>query len=324
MSTSVKGRALGDYLAMFLDYLVVERGYAANTIAAYTRDLEHYLDFLATRHITDLASIHADVIEAYLSYLFEQGRSAATVERSTSAIKGFHKFLVSEELCLNHPTAQLRLPKKPLHLPDVLTQDQVAQLLDNPFRPELCPAPTPRKNGSLSYVQQAMFYRDKAILELLYGCGLRVSELCGLTLATISVESEVIRVFGKGSKERMVPLIGTAQQSFVSYRDTWRTYLYDPQKSGDAAFLSSRKAQISRQAVFALVERYGRMVGIKGLHPHTLRHSFATHLLEGGMDLRVVQELLGHASIATTQLYTHIDLTHIRSEYMYAHPRAKS
>lgn len=314
--------SLSSSVSLFLDYLMVERGYAKNTISAYARDLARYIDFLKTRQITDPASISPQDIEAFLSLLFEEGRSAATVERNVSAVKGFHKFMVGEELCKNHPSADIRLPKKPLHLPSVLTQDEVAHLLDDPFQKELMPQPTPRKNGSCSYTKQALFYRDKAILELLYGCGLRVSELCGLSLANVSEDSELIRVIGKGSKERVIPILGQALASFVCYRDNWRRYLYNPSKSGDAAFLSSRNTAISRQAVFALVEHYGRIVGISGLHPHTLRHSFATHLLEGGMDLRVVQELLGHASIATTQLYTHVDLTHIRSEYMHAHPRA--
>lgn len=160
------------------------------------------------------------------------------------------------------------------------------------------------------------------MLEVLYGCGLRASELIGLDKRDFSPEQEVIRVFGKGSKERIVPILGSAKAALVTYLEQGRDELVGRRPTA-AVFLNVRGGRISRQSAHAIVERYGRLAGIEGLHPHTLRHSFATHLLEGGADLRVVQELLGHASIATTQLYTHVDTSHIRRVYLAAHPRAR-
>ena len=165
--------------------------------------------------------------------------------------------------------------------------------------------------------------RDHAILEVLYGCGLRVSELVGLDRREALLEEELLLVLGKGSKERVVPISGAAMHALVAYLDAGRPQLVRAARPKDAVFLNVRGGRLSRQSVHTLCEKYGRLVGIKGLHPHTLRHSYATHLVEGGADLRVVQELLGHASIATTQIYSHVDRTHVRFEYLTAHPRAK-
>ena len=307
----------------YLNYVLIERGYSVHTLHSYDHDLTLYVSFLRSHDIDDPAYITREIIEAYIAHLFHEGMSSSTVQRAVSSIKGFHKFMVVEQICENHPTTNLKLPKKSFHLPDVLTQDQIIHLLDDPFKPQLLPAPKLTARKTLSLKPQACFYRDKAILEMLYGCGLRVSELCGLNQEDVLVSDELVRVFGKGSKERLVPCLGTALESYQNYCTKWRALLACGAQTTDAVFLSVRGTRISRQAVFSLVERYGSYVGIKGLHPHTLRHSYATHMLEGGMNLRIVQELLGHASISTTQLYTHIDLTHIRSEYMAAHPRAQ-
>ena len=164
-------------------------------------------------------------------------------------------------------------------------------------------------------------FTSLSILETLYGCGLRVSELCGLDLRDVRLDEEVVRVFGKGSKERVVPIMGSAARVMGEYLEEWRPGLVGRTPT-QAVFLNQRGGRISRQSVHAIVERAGRVVGVRGLHPHTLRHSFATHLLEDGADLRVVQELLGHADISTTQLYTHVDRTHVRGVYLAAHPRA--
>ncbi len=208
-----------------------------------------------------------------------------------------------EGIASSCPTADLPLPAKPSRLPDVISQEQAAKLLDQPF---------PNSAAGL---------RDHAALEVLYGCGLRVSELVGLDERDVFLGEEVLRVFGKGAKERVVPIIGAAARALGTYLREGRGELVG-RRPTSAVFLNVRGDRISRQSIHAIVERYGRVAGIDGLHPHTLRHSFATHLLEGGADLRVVQELLGHASISTTQLYTHLDRSHIRRVYLDAHPRA--
>ncbi len=314
---------LGQAREEFLGYLAVERGSSQNTVESYGRDLARYVDFLAARGVVEPADVTRHDIEAHLAELAAQGLSAASVQRAVSAIKGFHKFMVVERICESHPASQLVMPKRPERLPDVLGHDEVFRLLDEPFAPELEPEARTLKSGAADRRAQAAFHRDKAILEVLYGCGLRVSELVGLDLRDVLFDDEVLRVMGKGRKERVVPLLGTAREALATYVDAWRPVLARGGRDGGAVFLNRRGGRLSRQAVFGIVETYGAVVGIKGLHPHTLRHTYATHLLEGGMDLRVVQELLGHASISTTQLYTHVDRTHVRMVYLEAHPRAR-
>ncbi|OFK24865.1 tyrosine recombinase [Olsenella sp. HMSC062G07] len=306
----------------YLDYLSVERGSSPRTVEAYARDLDRYLAFMGERGVSLPDDVTRGLIEAYVARLGERGLAASSVQRAISAIKGFHRFMVSEQVSDAQPAADVPLPKKPERLPETLSRERVFALLDQPFSQE--PAPTPRAGGTLGYDNVARFHRDKAMLEVLYGCGLRVSELCGLDLRDLSLDDELVRVLGKGSKERLVPLLGTAQAALARYLGDWRAVLQAHGRTTQAVFLSQRGTRITRQATHRIVERYGRMVGVEGLHPHALRHSFATHLLEGGADLRVVQELLGHASVATTQLYTHVDRTHVRMVYLEAHPRAQS
>lgn len=287
----------------YLDYLAIERGSSSNTVEAYGHDLARYLAYLADEGVFAPEDITRPLIESHISALVDVGLAPTTVERAVSAIKGFHRFMVAEQICTAHPTADLPLPAKPKHLPDVLSIDEVRALLDQTFR------------------DTALDQRDRAILEVLYGCGLRVSELCGLDQREVYLDDEMLRVFGKGSKERVVPIMGSAAQALGGYLVRWRPQLAKA-KPSNAVFLNARGGRISRQSVHAICARYGRLAGIEGLHPHTLRHSFATHMLEGGADLRIVQEILGHANIATTQLYTHIDRTHVRMAYLAAHPRA--
>jgi len=320
-----EGAKLDSALADYLDFLIVERGSSQNTVDAYTRDLERYVAFLDQAGIDDPDGVTRSDIERYIAALEGEGRASSSVQRAVSSIRGFHRFLLTEGLTQNHPAADLALPKKPDHLPDVISRERAFALLDVPFQVE--PHPKAGRGGEPDRSNVACFWRDKAILEVLYGCGLRVSELCGLGLTEVHLDEEVIRVFGKGSKERLVPILGTAKEALAGYLDSWRPLLASRARrqtaeAAQAVFLSARGTRITRQAVYNIVESYGRQVGIQGLHPHTLRHSFATHMLEGGADLRVVQELLGHASISTTQLYTHIDRTHIRMVYLEAHPRA--
>ncbi len=306
-------RALDDYLG----YLAVERGSSPNTVESYSRDLRRYLADLADHGITHPDDVSREAVEAHLGALDELGLAPASIERAVSACKGFHRFMVTEQLTENHPTSTLTLPKKPDRLPDVISREQAFALLDERMFEWHGEGESRRAR-----VQEATLRRDQAILETLYGCGLRVSELCGLDLRDVSLDDELVRVFGKGSKERLVPILGTAARAMGRYLEEARPQLVSGRAPSPAVFLNARGGRMTRQAVHALVKRYGSYAGIDDLHPHTLRHSFATHLLEGGADLRIVQELLGHASISTTQLYTHVDRTHIRMVYLEAHPRA--
>ncbi len=298
MTSSTTDRAL----TLYLNHLAVERALSPLTIDAYKRDLSRYITWLREQGIVSPCDVAKSDVETYISVLGDLGLTAVSCERALSAIKGYHKFLVSDNICSEHPAAHIPLPKKVRALPDVLSPVEVAKLLDQTFPEE-------------KYAQ-----RDKAMLEVLYGCGLRVSELAGLDMSAIFLEDEVMRVVGKGSKERLVPLFGTAHESLSNYLVRWRPQLI--RKPTSAVFLNSRGDRISRQAIHKIVKKYGESVDIKNLHPHTLRHCCATHLLEGGADLRCVQEMLGHSDISTTQLYTHVDLTHIRSVYLQSHPRA--
>ena len=292
----------------FLSHLAVERDLAANTVAAYRRDLAGYLAFLAGRGITGPDDVTRRDVEAFIAARRERGDADASVNRALSAVKGFHRFMVREGLATAYPTSAIRLPKTAERLPDFISVAQARALLDQAF-PD-----TPA--GA----------RDHTALEVLYGCGLRASELTGLDVRDLYLDDEFLRVVGKGSKERLVPITGTARAALSSYvhggpRDALAAHARTASAS-EAVFLNARGGRLSRQSVHALCERYGRMVGIEGLHPHTLRHSFATHMLAGGADLRVLQEILGHADISTTQVYTHLDRTQLRRVYLAAHPRA--
>ena len=297
------------FVAEYLGHLSVERGASPHTIEAYRHDLGEYARFLDERRgVASLPEASRDDVTAYVSSLRVRGLAPSTVERRVAAVKGLHKFLVREGVTENHPTARLPLPKVPARLPDVLSIADVDALLGQPF---------PDSPAGL---------RDRAMLELLYGCGLRASELTGLDVNDVDLAEGFVRVFGKGGKERMVPVAGMAVHAMDAYLRNGRGYLR-PKASlrgvdGSAVFLNTRGGRISRQSVFTIVRTYGGRVGLE-LHPHTLRHSFATHMLEGGADLRALQEMLGHADISTTQVYTHVDRRHVREEYLTTHPRAR-
>ena len=290
----------------YLSYLVVERGSAPNTVEAYGRDLLHYARFLETREKERVDQIDREDVEAFVASYAQLDYAVSSTERALAAVRGMHAFLVAEQLADTNPAGAVPLPKRPQRLPDVLSVEQVRALVEQPF------------------AHTAAGQRDRAILEVLYGCGMRVSELCGLDVQDVMLEDEIVRVLGKGSKERVVPLTGAAREALESYLRSWRDELARSPRPQGAVFLNRRGGRLSRQSVHAICEKYGRVVGIDGLHPHTLRHCYATHLVEGGADLRVVQELLGHASIATTQVYAHLDRTHVRWEYLTSHPRART
>lgn len=292
----------------YLDYLKVERGSSPNTVEGYGRDCRKWVEWLASkRGATAPDDVGRSDVEAYLSTLLASGGAASSAERAICAIKGFHRFLYAEGLADTLPTADVKLPKKPERLPGTITIGQAFALLDQPF---------PSTPEGL---------RDRAMLEVLYGSGLRVGELVGLDLSRCNLDEGFLRILGKGGKERLAPIVGSAANQLSAYISYGRPSLLargGARLDDGAVFLNSRGARISRQSVYRIVERAGVAVGIAGLHPHTLRHAFATHMLSGGADLRVLQEILGHADISTTQIYTHVDREHLREEYYSAHPRA--
>lgn len=289
----------------YLTHLRVERGSSPLTVSAYASDIKDYAAFLAKREITDIDSIERETLVAYEADLMDRGYATSSIDRHVSVLKGLHRFLVREGYTRRNPTDTLQLPKPPARLPDVLSIAQVdAMLADTPER-----KPIPLRN--------------RAILEVLYGCGLRVSECTGLDLGNCMLDEGYVRIIGKGNKERISPISGAALQALGDYLEHARPDLVKPYAAPTGAvFLNARGGRLSRQSVHALVAEAGVAIGIDNLHPHTLRHSFATHMLEGGADLRVIQELLGHSDISTTQIYTHVNRSHIRDEYLNAHPRA--
>lgn len=278
---------------------------ARNTIAAYRRDLTTYCAYLERAGIVSFEEVTRRVVEGFVADRRDGGYSDASVERALAAVKGLHAFLVRDGAVAQNPTAALRLPKKAERLPEYLSVEDVSALLDQDF-PE-----------------GEMGLRDHAILEVLYGCGLRVSELVGLDVGDIHIDDGFVLVRGKGSKERLSPLVGSAARALTRYITKGRSRLaaHAHGTETSAVFLNKNGRRLSRQASMPSVSATGA-VGLVGLHPHTLRHSFATHMLAGGADLRVLQEILGHADISTTQVYTHVDRTQLTEVYLAAHPLA--
>lgn len=290
--------AFQEALQTFLDGLAVERGLSANTISAYRRDLHDHLTYLQTQGITQSSAVDESHLIVYLSRLRRAKAAPATIMRKISALRAFYRFLVKEETIPTDPT--VNLPSSPLRrsLPSVLTIEEMALLLKQPD------TTTPRG------------LRDRAMLELLYATGLRVSELVGLKRGDLNLELGLVRCVGKGSKERIVPVGKVAIEAVASY-------LASRRDAAPALFLGNKGRPLTRVAFWRIVGRYARQAGLRILiSPHTFRHSFATHLLDGGADLRAIQELLGHADIATTQIYTHISSDRLREVYRAHHPRA--
>ncbi len=289
----------------YIAYLRIEKGSSERTIEAYEADLERYRDFLAEKEVFNLSEVTRELIVEYESFLFNENFAASTISRRISAVKGFHRFCVAEGYTDANPAGSLPLPKTPERLPDVLSIQQICDMLE-------------ALDGA-----EPSDLRNRAILEVLYGCGLRVSELCGLNLGDVLLDEGYIRVIGKGDKQRISPISGAATRALSAYLEQGRSELVKPySKPTDAVFLNTRGGRLTRQSVFRIVAAAGLTIGVKNLHPHTLRHSFATHMLEGGADLRVIQDILGHSDISTTQIYTHVDRSLIREEYLQAHPRA--
>jgi integrase/recombinase XerD len=296
-NTSVP-RQFAEALQAFLDSLAVERGLSANTIVAYRRDLRDHLAFLAARGLRDLARADESQLIVYLGRLRRSGASPATVMRKLSAVRGFYRHLVREERLAADPTANLPSAQLRRRLPDVLSVEEVAKLIAQPD------------------VKTPSGLRDRAMLELVYAAGLRVSELVGLARGDLNLDLGLVRCVGKGSKERVVPVGRPAIEAV-------KAYLTSRRDAAPPLFLGNKGRPLTRVAFWRIVGRYARQAGIRAhISPHTFRHSFATHMLDGGADLRAIQELLGHASIATTQIYTHVSTDRLREVYQACHPRA--
>ncbi len=299
-------------LKAFLDHLTVEKGASPHTVAAYRNDLTQLTEYVADAHVdghrvSDWAQVDHRLLGNYVVTLHERGYSATTVARKVASIKSFFGYLAEEGQVSDDPTEQLASPRIGRSLPKFLSVEEVHRLLEEPGR-----VPTP--DG----------VRDAAMLELLYASGLRVSEMMNLNLRDVNIAEGYVRCLGKGSKERVVPLHRKAVTAVRTYVQQARPKLLQPGQEGEAAmFLNHRGERLTRQGFWLILKGYARKAGItSAITPHTLRHSFATHLLAGGASLRNVQELLGHASIATTQVYTHLTTDRIRQEYERAHPRA--
>jgi integrase/recombinase XerD len=295
----------------FLTHLTVEKGRSTNTLAAYRRDLRRYLAFLGARRETVRDATTAGIV-AYVHALRGEGLAPASVARMTVAVRGLHRFLLAEDHLERDPAADVEAPGVPRGLPKALTEEQVTRLIDAVAG------------------DTAVARRDRAILEVLYGCGIRISELTGLSLGDVDLDASIMRVFGKGSKERVVPLGRFAARALDAWLSAPGRGALEPERwrrrdDSDAVFLNARGGRLSRQGAWGVVHKYGEIVGLTDvLTPHVLRHSCATHMLDHGADIRTVQELLGHASISTTQIYTKVANDRLVQVYLDAHPRARA
>ena len=292
-------------LDSFLNYLTLERNFSSHTRASYANDLKRYLLFMQHRE-KQIAAVVLTDIQLFIQELHEAGLESRSVARNISAIRSFHKFLIRENILKENAAKSLHQPKPGLHLPTVLSVDEVFRLLDAPL---------------LEKPPGKYFLRDKVLLELLYATGVRVSELINIQQSNCYLDAGFARIFGKGSKERLVPVGHTAIEWIRRYQQELRLNMAN-RESGDYLFLNARGKQLSRMSAWNIVRRLSSVAGLtKKISPHTLRHTFATHLLEGGADLRAVQEMLGHSSIIATQIYTHIDRSFIKEAHKTFHPR---
>ncbi|MEW6523164.1 MAG: site-specific tyrosine recombinase XerD [Bacillota bacterium] len=295
---------MSNLIAEFIDYLSTERGLALNTLESYGRDLRQYSQFLEQDGGGTLSDASRTTVVAYLMHLQKQGKATATIARRLAALRAFYQYLVREKYVDKDPTANLESPKMEKRLPKVLTIKEVEQLLRQPD--------TVTPPG----------LRDRAMLELLYATGIRVSELISLNLGDVNLDLGYIRCAGKGAKERVVPVGSIAVKSLRDYLGHARGRLVTTADER-ALFVNHHGRRLTRQGFWKIVKKYARDAKInKEITPHTLRHSFATHLLENGADLRSVQEMLGHADISTTQIYTHVTKGRLKEVYARAHPRA--
>ena len=299
----------------YLRHLSIERGMAKNTIAAYRADLNRYAAYLETKEITAPNQITELVITDFAESLkVTSGLISSSVARVLAGLRGLHKFWLLENITTGDVAAAVKPPKSPRNLPKAITVEQIEKLL-------AAAGPDPADESAMA--ADPVRVRDRAMLELLYATGARISELINLDLDDL-VDPTLVRLFGKGSKERIVPVGGYAQRALDAYLVRTRPTLVGQGKGTPALFLNQRGGRLSRQSAWQIISEAARVAEIPGeISPHTFRHSFATHLLEGGADVRVVQELLGHSSVATTQIYTLVTVDKLREIYGTAHPRAR-
>lgn len=293
-----------ELLTNFLNYLAVEKGLALNTLVSYRFDLKDFLSYCFKKKINPVKQASRQTVQAYLLKLHRENRTPATISRHLAAVRSFYRFLFNEGNIAVDPTDYLESPRPVQHLPQVLTFQEVEVLLNQPS------------------VAKPAGLRDKAMLELLYATGMRVSELTSLDLEHLDLEHGFVLALGKGSRERIIPLGSVAARYVSLYLAQGRAKLLKNKKT-KTLFVNQRGTRLTRQGFWKIVKKYARLAGIKKeIAPHTFRHSFATHLLENGADLRSVQELLGHVDIATTQIYTHLTDVRLRKVYDRTHPRA--
>jgi len=289
----------------YLQFLMIEKNLSENSLESYSMDLARYSQFLKGLGIQSLVEIQLSTIEKFLLALYEIGLTATSISRNISSIRGYHRYLFSEGIVKSDPTELVDSIKTPKKLPEVLSINEIEKILN---------AADPNDPIGL---------RDRTILETLYATGIRVSELCKMKQSQLFFDIEFIRVFGKGSKERIVPIGESAMKFIQKYQNSTRINHAKKGKSEDYLFLNQRGTGLTRMSIWNLVQYYSTIAGItKEISPHTFRHSFATHLLEGGADLRAVQEMLGHSDISTTQIYTHIDREYLMEVHKTFHPRS--
>jgi integrase/recombinase XerD len=289
----------------FLHYQRLARGLSWNTLESYNYDLKKYFVYLKKKKITDLRAIRPEQISEFIHNLYLKKLKSTSIQRHLSAIRTFHKYLLNEEYCDSNPAELVDSPKLGRKLPGTLTVDEMKKLLNLP------------------YPKDYLGWRDKAILEFLYASGVRISEMIDFKTKNFLPQIGWVRIIGKGNKERLVPIGKKAIKAIKIYLKRSRRYLVKSD-SEDIMFLNRRGKKLTRMGAWKIIKKYILLVGIrKKVTPHTIRHSFATHLLEGGADLRAVQEMLGHADISTTQVYTHIDRDFIKQEHRSYHPREK-
>lgn len=290
-------------LEQFRDHLALEAGHSANTVESYLRDLRRLAQYASGLGVSVPGDLTPRQLHDFVFILKDLGMSPATIRRQVSAVRTYFRFLAAEGVVSADPSERLESPRRGRTLPDVLTVKEVESLITAPG------------------LDDRLGWRDRALLELAYGAGLRVSELCGLTMPDLWLPDALVRVLGKGSKERLVPIGRSVIAAIAVYLNQTRPGL-DQGRSQNRVFLNARGSPLSRVGAWGIVKRCADRAGIsKRVTPHTLRHTFATHLLEGGADLRAVQEMLGHADLSTTQIYTHVDREYLRSVHKQYHPR---
>lgn len=282
---------LFQYFSEYIDYLRLERGLAENTLLAYQNDLSHFGEFLKSLSVNSLENVSRTNVNQYIRNLRIKDFSPLSITRKIASLRGFFKWAISSEILIHDPTAGLEQPKLSRHLPKVLTLSEINTILEEPLSP-----------------------LQRAIVELLYAAGLRVSELSNLKMIDVNLEQSYVRCFGKGSKERLVPIGKYAKAAIKDYFDTRKRIVASFDSQSKHLFLSNKGKEITRQQIYCFIHKLGKKIN-KNISPHTLRHSFATHLLENGADLRVVQELLGHSDVSTTQLYTHVSKKRLKEVY---------